>query len=126
MIDAAYQIHSTRSLTCYPARKSGAAKAGSLASSSSKVGRMKRILLRSLPTLLALLIHGGSARGDLRDGTARPDCASVLSSVEETPWRAAGDVLRDIPHDVPAMVVYLLVGGFMYAIWRGSRSRPKS
>lgn len=34
-------------------------------------------------------------------------------------------VITDIPHDVPAMVVYLLLGAFVFLIWRGSRpSRP--
>jgi hypothetical protein len=31
-------------------------------------------------------------------------------------------VLADIPHDLPALVVYVLLGGFVFLIWRGSRS----
>jgi hypothetical protein len=31
-------------------------------------------------------------------------------------------VLSDIPHDLPALVVYVLLGAFVFLIWRGSRS----
>lgn len=34
------------------------------------------------------------------------------------------EVLVDIPHDVPALVVYLLLGLFVFGIWYGSRSKP--
>jgi hypothetical protein len=34
-----------------------------------------------------------------------------------------GRVLRDIPHDGPAMVVYALLIAFTYMIWRGSRPK---
>lgn len=32
-----------------------------------------------------------------------------------------GEVLRDIPHDPPAFVVYTLVIVFLGLIWKGSR-----
>ena len=31
------------------------------------------------------------------------------------------EVLTSIPHDAAAVVVYALVGGFIYFVWRGSR-----
>lgn len=35
-------------------------------------------------------------------------------------------VLADIPHDLPAVVVYVLLAGFVFMIWRGSRKgKPK-
>jgi hypothetical protein len=33
------------------------------------------------------------------------------------------DVVTDIPHDTPALVVYLLLGLFIAGIWYGSRTR---
>jgi hypothetical protein len=37
-----------------------------------------------------------------------------------------GEVIRDIPHDLPAIVVYLMIGAFIYAIWRANRRRPQA
>ena len=35
-------------------------------------------------------------------------------------------VIADIPHDLPALVVYVLLAGFVFMIWRGSRKgKPK-
>jgi hypothetical protein len=34
-----------------------------------------------------------------------------------------GRILRDIPHDAPAMVVYALLIAFTYLVWRGSRPK---
>ena len=32
-------------------------------------------------------------------------------------------VLQDIPHDTGAVIVYLLIGGFAFMIWYGSRPK---
>lgn len=34
-----------------------------------------------------------------------------------------GEILRDLPHDGPALVVYGLILLFIWFVWRGSRSR---
>ena len=34
------------------------------------------------------------------------------------------EVVRGLPHDTAAFVVYALVGVFLYLIWRGNRKRP--
>lgn len=34
------------------------------------------------------------------------------------------DIVRTIPHDAGAFVVYLLVGAFLAFIWHGSRQKP--
>lgn len=34
-------------------------------------------------------------------------------------------ILTDIPHDLPAMVVYVMLGAFVFLIWRGSRPTRK-
>jgi hypothetical protein len=34
-----------------------------------------------------------------------------------------GDVVRDLPHDAGALVVYVLMLGFIGFIWYGSRRR---
>ena len=36
-----------------------------------------------------------------------------------------GDIIADIPHDLPAIIVYVLLAGFVYLIWRGSRPSSK-
>jgi hypothetical protein len=33
-------------------------------------------------------------------------------------------VLEGIPHDLPALFVYLLIAGFVSMIWLGSRRKP--
>jgi hypothetical protein len=35
-------------------------------------------------------------------------------------------VLADIPHDLPALVVYVLVGLFVGSIWYANRSQSKA
>lgn len=35
-----------------------------------------------------------------------------------------GEVLRDIPHDAPAIVIYLLTVVCGWVIWKGSRGTP--
>ena len=37
-----------------------------------------------------------------------------------------GRILRDIPHDASALVVYALVFGFGYMTWRGSRPKKST
>jgi hypothetical protein len=32
------------------------------------------------------------------------------------------ELIADIPHDVPALVVYIMVAVFLFLIWYGSRS----
>ena len=34
-----------------------------------------------------------------------------------------GEIVRDIPHDPAAVFVYVLVLGFVFLIWYGSRRR---
>lgn len=34
------------------------------------------------------------------------------------------EILSDIPHDLPALVAYLVLTLFVVGIWLGSRSRP--
>jgi hypothetical protein len=41
----------------------------------------------------------------------------------ELPWWKL--LVRDIPHDAGAAVVYILIGGFIFFIWKGSRKRPE-
>jgi hypothetical protein len=48
----------------------------------------------------------------------------IFSAVQESDGLTFGELLRDIPHDMPAIVVYVLVGAFIYAIWRANRRRP--
>lgn len=33
------------------------------------------------------------------------------------------EIIRDLPHDGPALVVYALILLFIWFVWRGSRSR---
>ena len=37
----------------------------------------------------------------------------------DKPWWQL--LLSDIPHDAGAVVVYLLIGGFIFFIWKGNR-----
>jgi hypothetical protein len=34
-------------------------------------------------------------------------------------------ILSDIPHDVAAFIIYVLIGGSVYLVWRGGRPKPK-
>lgn len=34
-------------------------------------------------------------------------------------------LLSDIPHDAGAVVVYVLIAGFVYFIWKGNRKRTE-
>jgi hypothetical protein len=41
----------------------------------------------------------------------------------ETPWWKL--MLSDIPHDEGALVVYVLLGGMVFLIWRANRKRAE-
>jgi hypothetical protein len=45
----------------------------------------------------------------------------VQVAQEGAPWWKL--MLSDIPHDAGAVVVYLLIGAFVYFIWQGNRKR---
>jgi hypothetical protein len=38
---------------------------------------------------------------------------------------SVGRILSDIPHDIAAFIIYVLIGGSVYLIWRGGRPKPK-
>jgi len=46
-----------------------------------------------------------------------------LAQSSGAPWWKL--LLSDIPHDAGAVVVYLLLGGFVYFVWRGMRKRSE-
>ena len=48
---------------------------------------------------------------------------SILALLQEEEGLTLSEMLRDIPHDAPALVVYVLIAGFIFMIWRGNRSR---
>ena len=48
----------------------------------------------------------------------------IFMALQESDGLSFGEVIRDIPHDGPAIVGYLLIGAFVYAIWRANRRRP--
>jgi len=47
-----------------------------------------------------------------------------LSFVVQDSGLSVGRVLRSLPHDGPAIVVYALIVAFLYFVWRGNRKRP--
>jgi hypothetical protein len=48
---------------------------------------------------------------------------AILALLQEEEGLTIGKLLRDIPHDLPALIVYLLLGGFIGMIWLGNRSK---
>lgn len=50
--------------------------------------------------------------------------ASLL--VQDEGGLDVGRILSDIPHDGPALVVYVLILGFVGSIWLGSRNSGRS
>lgn len=50
----------------------------------------------------------------------------IFMALQESDGLTVGDVIRDIPHDGAAIVVYLFIGAFVYAIWRANRRRPQA
>lgn len=47
----------------------------------------------------------------------------TLAQESGTPWWKL--LLSDIPHDAGAVVVYALIAGFIYFIWKGNRKRTE-
>jgi hypothetical protein len=45
-----------------------------------------------------------------------------LAAVIQNDGLTVGEVIRNMPHDAAAVFVYLLIGVFVYFIWKGSRS----
>jgi len=48
---------------------------------------------------------------------------AILALLQEGEGLTVGELLRDIPHDLPALIVYILIGGFIGLIWLGNRSK---
>lgn len=48
---------------------------------------------------------------------------AILALLQEGEGLTIGRILRDIPHDLPALIVYVLIGGFIGMIWLGNRSK---
>jgi len=47
----------------------------------------------------------------------------LMIAVQESGGLTLGRILADIPHDGPAFVVYALIAGFVYLVWRGGRNK---
>ena len=47
----------------------------------------------------------------------------IAAAVLQDDGLTFGDVVRNLPHDGAALVVYALVLGFVWFIWQGSREK---
>ncbi|HSJ09323.1 MAG TPA: hypothetical protein VK928_05395 [Longimicrobiales bacterium] len=47
----------------------------------------------------------------------------IAAAVLQEDGLSVGDVIRNLPHDAGALVVYVLVLAFVGFIWHGSRSK---
>jgi hypothetical protein len=49
----------------------------------------------------------------------------LIRSLAQDGGGSIGRILANIPHDAAAFIVYILIGGSLYLVWRGSRPKPK-
>ena len=47
----------------------------------------------------------------------------LMIAVQESGGLTLGRILADIPHDGPAFVVYALIAGSLYLVWRAGRKK---
>jgi len=49
----------------------------------------------------------------------------LMLRVVQNDGLSLGEIVRELPHDLPAFIVYALILAFVWLIWRGSRGKPQ-
>jgi hypothetical protein len=88
-----------------------------------------RVQAAALPRLTAIgrrnsapVANGRQAPALPAEGRIMHVSLAALAALQDR-GLTAGEVLRGIPHDAPALVIYAMVVGFGFLIWKGSRQK---
>jgi hypothetical protein len=49
-----------------------------------------------------------------------------IALLQDSDGLTFAELVRDIPHDLPAIIVYVMIGAFIFVIWRANRRRPQA